>query len=101
MSEAARTPKLVRRCLTVLAVVLLGATGCVAEAPSPPRALSAAEAAAILQQFDFPVVKELQRRGDAWQGLAYRDGVWVPVSVWDDGTIIARSGARSAAPMSE
>jgi hypothetical protein len=50
--------------------------------------LPAAEATAMLQRFDFPLVKNLRREEHGWYGIAWRDGVWLAVEVLDDGTII-------------
>jgi hypothetical protein len=50
--------------------------------------LPAEEATAMLQRFDFPIVRDLRREEYGWYGRAWRDGVWVAVEVLDDGMII-------------
>jgi hypothetical protein len=42
----------------------------------------------LLHQYDFPEVRDLRRVGSRWQATAYRDGVWLPVEVLSDGTLL-------------
>jgi hypothetical protein len=55
-----------------------------------PGEIGAAQAKAILHRYDFPEVKELKRAGHRWDAMAYRDGSWMPVEVFDNGTLVVR-----------
>jgi hypothetical protein len=43
---------------------------------------------ALLHRYDFPDVRELRLDSNRWRAMAYRDGVWVPVEVLGNGTLL-------------
>jgi hypothetical protein len=76
-------------------------TGC-ATAPEPRfsaklASLPARSALAILHRYDFPEVRGMTRIDDGWAASAWRDGVWLPVEVFDNGSLLVRQYPRYAA----
>ena len=42
----------------------------------------------LLHRYDFADVRDLRLDGERWRAMVYRDGVWVPVEVLGNGTLL-------------
>ena len=51
-------------------------------------AITSGAVVSLLHEYDFPEVRDLLRVGNHWQATAYRDGVWLPVEVLSNGTLL-------------
>jgi hypothetical protein len=79
------------------ALALLGLLSACAAGPGQPalarqtvhrEAITSGAVVSLLHQYDFPEVRDLRRVGNRWQATAYRDGVWLPVEVLNNGTLL-------------
>jgi hypothetical protein len=79
------------------ALALLGLLSACAAGPGQPalgrqtahhEVIGSGAVVSLLHQYDFPEVRDLRRVGNQWQATAYRDGVWLPVEVLSNGTLL-------------
>ena len=84
----------IRRAARLALIVPLLLSACTAAPRGAAKPLSAQAAIAILHRYDFPEVRHLGRLGDGWEASAWRDGVWLPVEVLDNGTLLVQQYPR-------